>query len=381
MKKQPFETGNVLLLSFSHFVHDMYTSFLAPLLPLIIEKLSISLGAAGILSTALQLPSLLNPFIGFIADRTNPRWFIILAPSMTALPMSCIGLAPSYTLLVLLLFATGLSVAIYHVPAPVVISQHSGSKRGRGMSFYMAGGESARTLGPLIAVGMVSSFGLEHFYPVMIFGLLSSVLLYLRIGNNGYQKKKRGKTSLLAPWREMKHVLIPLFGVLTARSFMHSAMSVFLSVYITQETGNLWLGGSGLALYEALGIGGVLSAGTLSDHFGRKRVIFLALITAPAAIGLFVLTSGLFKVLMLLVTGFSLLSTTPVMLAIIQDQAREHPAAANGLFMMVSFVTRSVTVVIIGLIGDLAGLGNMYLASAGIGLLALPFVFKIPDKR
>ncbi len=382
VKKTSFETGPVLLLSFSHFVHDIYSSFLAPLLPLIIEKLSISFGAAGILSTALQLPSLLNPVIGLFADRTNPRWFIITAPTLTAVPMSLIGLAPSYGVLLFLLSIAGLSTAVYHVPAPVVISHHSGPKIGRGMSFYMAGGEAARMLGPIIAVGFVALFGLQNFYPVMLFGLLSSVLLYVKIENvQTASRRKQAGSSLLAPWREMKQVLLPLFGILAAKACMHSAMAVFLSVYLTKATGNLWIGGSGLAVYEGFGIAGVLSAGSLSDRFGRKKILFLATLCAPTATALFVLSSGFFSVLMLLLVGFSLLSVQPVMLAVIQEQARDNPAAANGLFMMVSFAATSASTVIVGFIGDLAGLDAMYLISGALGLFALLFVFKIPDNH
>ena len=84
--------------------------------------------------------------------------------------MSLIGIAPSYGVLLLLLFITGISVSIFHVPSPVMISHLSAAKKGRGMSFFMTGGELARTIGPLIAVAGVSLLGLEGFYPVMIFG-------------------------------------------------------------------------------------------------------------------------------------------------------------------------------------------------------------------
>ena len=61
---------------------------------------------------------------------------------------------------------------------------------------------------------------------------------------------------------------------------------------------------------------------------------------------------------MLILAGFSVLSTTPVMLAIVQEHAIDHPSTANGLFMMVSFAVRSVAVVVVGFIGDVAGLEN-----------------------
>ena len=170
-----FQTGKILVLSIAHFVHDVYSSFLAPLLPLLIEKLSMSLTQAGFLSSVMQIPALLNPYIGVLADRISVRYFVILAPAMTAVPMSLIGMAPGYGVLLILLFITGISVSVFHVPSPVMVADLSAARKGRGMSFFMTGGELARTVGPLVAVAAVSLFGLEDFYPVMIFGLLSSV--------------------------------------------------------------------------------------------------------------------------------------------------------------------------------------------------------------
>jgi hypothetical protein len=66
-----FHTGRVIALSISHFIHDVYSSFLSPLLPLLIEKLSLSLTQAGFLSTIMQIPALLNPYIGKLADRMS----------------------------------------------------------------------------------------------------------------------------------------------------------------------------------------------------------------------------------------------------------------------------------------------------------------------
>ena len=122
---------------------------------------------------------------------------------------------------------------------------------------------------------------------------------------------------------------------------------------------------------------GVLSAGTLSDRLGRQRVLFWALITAPVAIVLFILTSGIFQVLWLLVTGFTVLSTTPVMLALIQERAVNNPSAANGLFMMTSFAVRSLAVVVVGALGDAFGMEAMFIIAAAIGFTAIPFLFTL----
>ena len=78
---QNFETGKILALSIGHFIHDVYSSFLAPLLPLLIEKLSMSLTQAGFLSTVMQIPALLNPYIGL-----NATYLISAAMGLIGIP-------------------------------------------------------------------------------------------------------------------------------------------------------------------------------------------------------------------------------------------------------------------------------------------------------
>jgi len=373
-----FQTGQVVSLSICHFIHDVYSSFLAPLLPLLIKKLSLSLTEAGFLTTVMQVPALLNPYLGTLADRISVRYFIILAPGITAVSMSLIGMAPSYGVLMILLLIAGFSVAIFHVPAPVMVARLSGSKKGRGMSFFMTGGELARSLGPLAAVGAVSLLGLEGFYPVMLVGILASLWLFLRFKDIPIRTDTGQRTSVLGTWREMRHVLRPLSAILFFRGFMHASITAFLPTFINQQTGNLWLAGIGLTVFEAAGVAGVLTAGSLSDMFGRRRILLISLLGAPASLFLFTATGGWIGLAALVMVGFTLLSTTPVMLALVQEHAQSSPSAANGFFMMISFIARSAVVVAVGFVGDQIGLKSTYFVSAFLGLAAVPFVLKLP---
>ncbi|NQT65143.1 MAG: MFS transporter, partial [FCB group bacterium] len=123
--KKKFQFGNVLTVSFAHLSHDIYSSFLAPLLPLLISKLDISLSMAGFLDVTRKLPSLFNPLVGLIADRVCVRYFIIITPAITGIAMSLLGVAPSYPILLILLFIAGISNTLFHVPSPVMIKHVS----------------------------------------------------------------------------------------------------------------------------------------------------------------------------------------------------------------------------------------------------------------
>ena len=101
--------------------------------------------------------------MGILAERIRIRYLMIAAPSVTAITMSMIGLAPTYSFLAILMLVSGISSSSFHVPTPVMIKHVAGDKTGRGMSFYMVGGELARTLGPIIVIGAVGSGGLRVF--------------------------------------------------------------------------------------------------------------------------------------------------------------------------------------------------------------------------
>jgi len=106
-----------LPITFAHFAHDLYGSFTAVLIPPVQEKLGIPLAIASLMVPAQQLPSVLQPFIGVIADRRGKKLFVVLAPLVAAVSISSIGLAPHFALVLLLLFTAGLASASFHTPA------------------------------------------------------------------------------------------------------------------------------------------------------------------------------------------------------------------------------------------------------------------------
>ncbi|GAP16791.1 MFS transporter, partial [Levilinea saccharolytica] len=133
--KNTFQAGRVALIAAGHAIHDTYIAFLPTLLPVLIQTLSISRASAGLFSVFTQLPSLLQPFIGYVADRVSLRWIVILSPLVTCTLMSLVGVAPTYLLIALLLLGVGVSSASLHATGPVLAGKLSGETLGRGMSF------------------------------------------------------------------------------------------------------------------------------------------------------------------------------------------------------------------------------------------------------
>ena len=378
---EAFQTDKALVITAGHLTHDIFTSFLSPLLPLIIEKLSLSLTLAGTLASLQQLPSLINPILGLMADRGSLRWLVILAPTITANTMSLIGVAPSYIVLSILILVAGISTAVWHTPAPAMMARVSGRQIGQGMSFFMLGGSLAYAIGPLLVVEAVSWWGLEGIWRLVPLAVCASALLYWRTRDITIARPaSQANGSFNESWKELKRVFLPLSGIIIAQGFMLAALSTFLPTLMKSEGASLLVAGGALSIYEIAGAAGTLTSGTISDRIGRRRVLALALLVAPVLMLLFLGTHDSVRILMLLAVGFTALSTSPVIMALVQEYSRDHPATANGLYFALNFVSKSAIIVVVGFVADRVGLHATFRWCALIGFAGLPFVFLLPKK-
>jgi FSR family fosmidomycin resistance protein-like MFS transporter len=312
-----FHIGQVATIASAHFLHDVYSAFLAQLLPQLIEKLSLTYTQAGSLTTFMQLPSLLNPLIGYLDDKVNLRLLVIFAPAITATTMSCLGLAPNYASLALLLLVTGLSVAAFHAPSPSMVVSVSGTQTGTGMSFYMASGELGRTVGPLLAAWAVTLFTLEGMWRLAILGWLASIIMYGRFRKLTMHVQKQSGFRQMFP--AATHLFIPLLLIALSRSFLVSGLGLYLPTLLQSEGASIWASSRSLAIYQFAGVVGALAGGTLSDRLGRKTVLFIASLASPfLALG-FLNTTQWLQLGFLILAGLLSLSAQPVMLALVQD--------------------------------------------------------------
>jgi FSR family fosmidomycin resistance protein-like MFS transporter len=379
-----FHTDRVVTLSAGHAVHDTYTAFLPPLLPAFIEALSLTKTEAGLLTVFNQGPSLLQPFIGHLADRVSLRLLVVLTPGVSATAMSLLGVAPHYAMLALLLFVTGLSSALLHAVAPVIVGRLSGKSLGRGMGFWMVGGELGRTLGPLViaAYFRLSPDSLAYTPWLMGAGWLTSLVLYLRLKEIDSRAPNAAEAR---PWRQalrvMTPLLLPLSGIVTVRAFMNTALTVYLPTFLVDEGSELWLAGISLSVLEAAGIVGALLGGSLSDRFGRRTILYVSLAATPILMLLFLVTSDWLRFPLLLAMGLMALSVTPVVMALVQESFPENRALANGVYMSLNFVIRSVVVVMVGGMADLWGMRLAFLVCALITIGGLPFVRWLPRRQ
>ncbi len=347
-----FEKGKVLTMSAVHFVHDCYTAFLAPALPLLIEKLGMSYGMTGMLAVIQRIPSLLNPLIGIIAERPVMRYMVIFSPALTAVFMSLIGIAPGYTFLAILLFFSGISSTLWHIPTPVIVKQLSGSRVGKGMSYYMGGGELARTAGPMVILGVISWWGLEGMWRMMPLGLVASVVLWFQFRKANFtpptSSRKHQEGSYWKIFLRFSTAFVLTGGFTLFQAGMKASVTYFLPTFLTSTGNSLHYSEIALAVLQLSGAMGALFAGTISDKIGRFRTLLIISIVTPLLTLLFLNLEGFWIFPVLLPLGFFIFAPTSVMLATVQELDTEKKAFVNSIYMTLNFF---VSVMVYPLVG------------------------------
>jgi FSR family fosmidomycin resistance protein-like MFS transporter len=383
VKNSGFKWAKVLDISGAHLLHDIYSAFLAPLYPLLIEKLGLNYVMIGGLTVIQRIASLFNPLIGLMVDRRDLRYFIILTPAITAISMSLIGLAQSFWQLAFLLFIMGWSAAFFHVPGPVLIKRVSGDRAGMGMSFYMLAGELARSLGPIIIVSAISWWGLEGTYKLIPAGLIASIILFFRLRKLKHieVKTKKIDISIKELLVELKGFYFAVTGYTFARGLMKSLLVTFLPAYYVSKGETLWVAAYTLSILQFAGAIGSLVAGSYSDKIGRRNSLIIISIITPVLMLVFLLVSGWLKIIVLSFIGVCLFGSSPVLLAMVQEMSSDRPSFNNGIFMTISFAFGAFATMLVGILADSIGLEQSFYLAPIFALLAIPFAFRLGKEK
>jgi FSR family fosmidomycin resistance protein-like MFS transporter len=378
-----FHFKNVFTISAAHAAHDTFSGFLPPLLPILIENLAMTKTAAGLLSIFMRIPNLFQPFIGYLADHYNLKILVILAPAITAIVMSLVGVAPTYAWVALLVFLAGASSAAIHAVAPVISGRLSGTNLGRGMSFWMVGGELGRVLGPLLIVVAIDRMGLKNTPWIMLIGILASMMLYFALKDTPVEivPKEDSGPQIKAVLKKMGALMVPMFVLLAMRGLLFAGSTMYLPTYLMEKGAGLVFSGAALSILEGAGIVGALLGGSLSDRIGRKTIIIFSILTTPLFTFFFLFSSGLFSMIWLVCIGFSMLSISPPMMALVQESFSESRSLANGIYMAINFVTSSTGIYLVGLMGDHYNLSTAISISAIAMLVSFPLIFFLPDSK
>jgi FSR family fosmidomycin resistance protein-like MFS transporter len=370
----------VLLLAATHFIVDGYGNILAPLLPLLITNLGLSLFAAGTLQMCFQLANSVSQLaFGHIADRWRPRVLLLAGPILCVIVLPLIGLAPNPVILALVLILGGLGGAAFHPPAAALVHQRSGEQRGLAMSFHITSGTLGQAIAPLAFAPYVQHFGLSATPLLMVpaLAILGFVLLR-RMPPIARLQEAEGASGFRA-LRPYARPLTLLYFIIVLRTLTTSSFSTFVPVMLTQRGLSLAQAGTAVSVYLfATGLGGFFG-GPAADRFGPRRVIILSLIAAVPFLAVASLLSGLPFVITLAIGGFLLQSTLPVNVTFGQTIAPISAATVSSLMMGFAWGVGGMVVPFVGMLADHIGISHTLMVMSFVPLVAAALALPLPS--
>jgi len=368
----------ILLMAAAHLMVDGYGNIYAPMLPILIPRLKLSLAAAGTLTMLFQMSaSVAQVGFGHVADRWRPGVLIRVGPVVSVVVLSLIGIATSRETLALILICGGLGAAAFHPPAAALAHRLGGNRQGLAMSVYITGGTLGFCLGPLCFAPFAERFGLE-WTPILALPGLAVVAFFLRrVPPIPLHPSAQRGFGALRPYAKP---LALLYASVVLRTLTSLTFATFVPVMLTRRGLSVGEAGASVALYLfGSGIGGFLG-GPAADRFGARAVIVWSLVVACPFMFIAPFLSGWPFVIVLAVGGLFLQSTLPVNVTFGQSLAPVSAATVSSLMMGFAWGTGGLSVPLAGLIADRIGIEHTLVGVSVMPLLAAACALPLPAR-
>lgn len=367
-----------LVVAIAHGLNDTYASFVPPLLPRLMGELGLSITSAATLAVAFSVAAALpQPLFGYLSDRYGRRVFAVLGPIVSAVFVSTIGWAPSFAILIFFLMVGGIGSAAFHPPgASYAVRVDAGKGGGARYSLFAFGGSIGFAIGPLAAVWLAQTRGLEGMWVAMIPAIAFAPLVYWVLPSGGSERRdvhRPPPASVPVVLRALRGPLGLVFGISAIMAFVQRAFLTMEPIIVAEAGGSETLGALALTVYLGAQSFGVVAGGLLADRVDRPHLLahlcFWAVPTHLLAV--LVGPSGALGFTFVAAAGFLGMATLPPIVVIAQEMLPTGTGVSSGIVMGLAWATGAMFVLGTGAAADLVGASLATLASVPMALLAV----------
>ncbi len=383
--------------AYTHLSHDLCTALLIPFLPLIRAGLGLSYLQSGLLLSAYSITSGFSQFLGgWLGDRVSRRILITIGLGGVGLATMAVGLSSAYYPMLFILVIMGIFAGAYHPSAiPILSDYFEEARRGKVIGFHMVGGSIGFTMGPVLGGLIAQMLGWRLTFIILSIPALVAAPLALRKLN--HQKLMSGDEPVShasirdsAPVKPIHRrigigqVLRPV-AVITALAiltqFIAGSATAFIPIYLVDKhnvapTYAAML----LGIIRGGGIAGSLFGGWLSDKWGRRNTIFLALVaTGPILYLLTKLPFNLMLMVIFVLFGLVMLMRAATIQSLLMDSTPPQlRGTVFGIYFGLSMEGMSLAQPVVGHFMDVFGIIEVFhiiaLISIALSLVALLLV-------
>ncbi len=371
-------------LTLVHFLGDFYSSFIHPLLPLFVKRFALSLAQVGLITGLSRLLAfIVQPTVGYMADHYRSRFFVLAGPLLPILFIPLVGVAPSFPLLLAFIALGSVGSSMFHPTLAGMVSAYAGRHFGFSMSIFNMGGTLAFGVGPLFITTFVGSLGLSWTPATAILGLVAMVLPFRIIPHpQGEGLRRYGflgslRQILGGVWR---HILI-IWTVMVLRAFVGQSFLTFIPVLYAREGFSLLSIGTMVSLFTVAGALSGLLAGRMADRIGYKPIFLATFGLATPGLYLLVHARGGWVYPSVFLTGFLVLATLPLGVAMAQEFAPKGRSMVSSLMMGLAFGTGGMLTPLTGKLADIFSIREVLSALSILPVLCVGLIVLLPEAR
>jgi FSR family fosmidomycin resistance protein-like MFS transporter len=351
-------------LSGGHLAVDFASGSVPALLPFFTLKFDLSYTAtAALMLAVLVSSSLVQPLFGLWSDRRGAMWLLPGGVAVAGLGTGIAAAAPSYALVVALVFVAGIGIAAYHPEGAKFAAFASGRKRASGMSYFNIGGNTGYALGPIIVTPLVLWLGLGGgtlaMLPVLVVAaVLLRALPALRrvVPVAAARRRAQGEDDVRA--------MSLLAVVIALRSVAWFGLLTFVPLWVVANGGTEGEGGRELSLMLVSGAVGTLVLGPVADRIGLRRTLLVTQALLPVLIVIFVTVGGAVGTVALMLVGLCVVGTFGVTMVLSQLYLPRHVGVASGLSVGLAMGLGGIAAVVLGAVADAIDLETALLVGA-----------------
>jgi FSR family fosmidomycin resistance protein-like MFS transporter len=377
------------ILSAAHFVTDINQGGLPALLPFFKEALNLSYTTSGVILLSANLTSsIIQPAFGHLSDRRPIGWFLPLSPFIACLGLSLTGLISNYSLLLICVIISGIGIASFHPEGFKTAYYFTGDKKATGMSIFAVGGNLGIALGPMVALTLITSFGLKGTLSIILPGILIAIVLFFNMSTFTTPVEfahREAKKEVKVPLSKNQKISFSLLvTIATIRSWIQFGLVTYIPFYyINYLKGNPLYAGKLVSTFLMAGVLGTLIGAPLADQWGHKRFLLISLILSFPLLLLFYYSSGFMAFILLGTAGMVLISTFALTTVMGQALLPQHLGMASGMMVGFTISAGGIGVTLLGAIADTWGVPMAIKAIFALPLIAfgLALLIKYPLEK
>jgi FSR family fosmidomycin resistance protein-like MFS transporter len=375
-------------ISFCHMLNDMMQSLLPSIYPILKSDFNLTFTQIGLITLVYQITaSLLQPVVGYVADRRSMPWSLSTGMGFTFSGLLLLSMAHTFGLVLVAAALIGMGSSVFHPESSRVARMASGGRHGFAQSLFQVGGNFGSAIGPLLAALVVLNLGQGSIAIFSLAAMLGMVVLW----KVGRWYGTHGQTRLKAASRAHGHLPLPrgrvagsiaiLLTLIFSKYFYLASITSFFTFYLVERFG-VSVQAAQIHLFVFLGAVavGTFAGGPLGDRFGRKYVIWFSILGVLPFTLMMPHASLFWTGVLSAVIGVILASAFSAILVYAQELLPGRIGMVSGLFFGFAFGMGGIGAAVLGAVADRTGIEFVYEVCAFLPVLGL-LTALLPDLR